>query len=192
MSPSNTSSTHEAIQQLRAEIIAPDWQLSPQRIVRLKAAFAALNSYFHGRPHPLALLRMASSAINHFEKDDPQADAMDFLKEDMAHIVNAYEDDEHDPAKEKETASRAYKRFLRLNISLAQDELKTADQTINTTKLLERLTALAEDAGQLPALLEKKDALTAEQGQQAAVLLGKISAAINIAWAHLPPPQSRE
>ncbi len=192
MSPTIIISTDEAIQQLRAEIIAPDWQLSPQRINRLKAAFARLNSYFKGRSHPLALLRMAASVIAHFEKDDSQPNAIDFLKEDMAHIVTLYEEDEENPEQEKLIVSRAYKHFLRLNISLIPDEHKTANQAINSAKLLERLAVLAEEAGQLPGLLEKTGVLDAEQGQQATESLGKISAAINRVWAHLPPTKDRE
>lgn len=167
--------------------MATDWQLSPQRLIRLKAALFKLNSFFTNRSHALALLKMAISVVGHLEQYGNQINAVDFLKEDMAHIVSLYEDDEYDPVKEKETAGRAYKRFLRLNICLAKDPLELASQDPNASKLLGALETLVTETAHLPVLLEQSGPLSADDRNRAASLLGKISAAINITWAHLPP-----
>ena len=186
MSPPINLSVNEAIQQLRAEIIAPDWQLSPQRIARLREALKTLTSVFSNRAHALALIKMAESVVDHIEKGGNQTSAIDFLKEDLAHIVALYDEDSYDPAHEKEKASRAYKRFMRLGITLSKDKIRTANQTVNTSLFLEKLTSLAHEADQLHALLGQSGTLSADEGRQAEELLGKISAAINIVWAHIP------
>ncbi len=186
MSPT-TPSTNAAIQQLRAEIIAPVWQLSPQRIIGLRSAFARLNSFFAHRTHALALLKMATSVVDHLEHHDNQSNAVDFLKEAMAHIVSLYEDDEHDPHREKETASRAYKRFLRLNISLTKGGTQPPNPGRNAAELLDNLETLSKETSRLPHLLEQAGPLSPQELTRATALLGKISAAINIVWAHLPP-----
>ncbi len=179
-----------AIQQLRAEIIAPVWQLSPQRIIRLRSAFATLSDFFAHRTHALALLKMATSVVDHLEHHDNQSNAVDFLKEAMAHIVSLYEDDEQDPHREKETASRAYKRFLRLNISLIKGSPQSPNPGQTASELLDKLETLSKETSHLPHLLEQAGPLSPEDIQRASALLGKISAAINIVWAHLPsPPQ---
>lgn len=185
MSPT-TPSINAAIQQLRAEIIAPVWQLSPQRIIRLRTALASLASFFTNRPHALALLKMATSVVDHSEHHENHCNTVDFLKEAMAHIVSLYEDDEYDPDREKETASRAYKRFLRLNISVAKGSPQASNQGQNISELLAKLKTLSEETAHLPSLIEQIEGLSPEEIKRATALLGKISAAINIAWAHLP------
>jgi MinD-like ATPase involved in chromosome partitioning or flagellar assembly len=184
MSPS--SSIHAAIEQLRAEIIAQAWQLSPQRLIRLKAALVSLNQVFAQRPHALVLVKMARSVVDHIEQQGNQARVVDFLKENLAHIVNIYEEDEHDPDQEKEKASRAYKHFLRLNISLIKEDQQELQR--HPSLLLEKLESLAHEITQLPDLLEQSRPLAPEDSKRATALLGKISAAINIIWARLPPP----
>ncbi|MBU1639809.1 MAG: hypothetical protein KKG53_04920 [Proteobacteria bacterium] len=187
MSSPTTPSISTAIEQLRAEIIAPDWQLSPQRLTRLKAALFKLDSFFTNRSHALTLLKMAISVVGHLEQHGNQVNAVDFLKEDLAHIVSLYEDDEYDPVKEKETADRAHKRFLRLNIYLAEDPLASASKVQDAAKLLDALETLVTETAHLPDLLKLSGPLSPDDRNRAASLLGKISAAINITWAHLPP-----
>ncbi len=186
MSPSQSHSIDTAIAQLRAEIIAPDWQLSPQRITHLRAALTTLTSFFAERSHALALLKMASSVVDHIDHHEAQAPALDFLKEDMAHIVSLYEDDIVDADRDKDIVKRAYKRFRRLNISIAAESSLVPEQKNNTLRLLNKLENLAEQAGDLPALLAQTGPLSPEETKRAAALLGKISAAINVVWARLP------
>lgn len=182
-----TLSINAAIQVLRAEIIAPTWEISPQRLVQLRAALSDLNVFFATRPHALALLKMATSVVVHIEQQDSQAKAVDFLKEAMAHIVSLYEDDEYDPEREKETASRAYKRFLRLNINFSKESLQAPSPARNTTHLLDTLADVAIETANLPVLLMQAGTLSPADQKRVASLLGKISTAINIVWARLPP-----
>ncbi len=188
MSSTTTPSIQAAIQHLRAEIIAPDWRLSPQRLIRLRAALASLRPLFAMRNHALALLKMANSIVDHIENDDRQQIIfIEFLKEALAHIVNFYDEDHADPEREKETAQRLYKRFQSLNISLSTGEPQTRQDERNIASLLlDNLESLANETAILPGLLEQVGPLSPEDSRRAASLLGKISAAINIVWAHLP------
>lgn len=177
-----------AIGQLRAEIIAQDWQLSPQRIARLRDALASLRIFFASHSHALALLKMAISVVDHIEKQGSQAKALDFLKENLAHIVSIYEDDTNNADHAREIVSRAYKRFRRLDISLSTDSNPVPDLGQNVLALLNKLEALANEAAHLPQLLAQSGNLDPEERKRAATLLGKISSAINIVWAQLPSP----
>lgn len=193
MSPPSSHFADSAIEQMRAEIIAQDWQLSSQRITRLREAFAHLSAFFKNRSHALALLRMACSVLDHIDQQGcDEANALDFLKEDMAHIVNLYEDDEYDPERTEQTVRRAYKRFLRLNINLTKEEFQPVIKTDHSAPLLETLEALFKEASQLQTLLDQTGPLSPEDNLKATALLGKIAAAINITWARLPSPSNRE
>lgn len=188
-----TSSSDAAIQHLRAEIISPVWHLSPPRITPLRTALASLTSFFAKRAHGLALLKMATSVVDHIEQQGNEAKVLDFLKENLAHIVSFYEEDDSDPEKEKETVRRAYKRFLRLNIRLTTPEgLPATNKEQNASALLAKLEKLSKESALLPRLLEQTDQLSTEDRERAATLFDTISCAINIAWAHLPSAPNQD
>lgn len=178
---------------MRTEIIAQDWQLNSQRIAKLREAFAHLSDFFKKHSHALALIKMAYSVLEHIEQQGgDEANALDFLKEDMAHIVNLYEDDEYNPERSEQTVRRAYTRFLRLNINLTKEQIQPAPKTDASTQLLATLETLVKEATLLPALLDQAPKLAEEDRLKAHALLGKISAAINTTWARLSSPSSRE
>lgn len=186
MTPSANLSLSESVQQLRAEILAPDWQLSPQRIARLQAALRTLATFFHERPHALALLKMAASVLEHINSTGGAVRDIDFLKEVMAHIVGLHDDDEPDRQRDQETASKAYKRFQRLGIELGKTPAAQADPEAGRA-LVAKLNNLAKEAALLPDMLRAAGELSSDERQQVATQLGKISGALNIVWAHLPP-----
>lgn len=174
-----SSAIHAAIEQLRAEIISQDWRLSPRRLVLLRAAFGRLSSFFALRSHALALLKMAVSVVNHLEQHGVQAAALDFLKEDMAHIVSLYEEDEEDAGHEKELVRRTYKRFLRLNIPLLKGEVHSHGKHQNSSALLEKLESILQQVAHLPGLQEQTGTLSLEEEERVAALLTKISTAVS-------------
>lgn len=180
-----TSSSDAAVQYLRAEIISPVWHLSPQRITQLRTALASLTSFFAKRAHGLALLKMATSVVDHIEQQGNEAKVLDFLKENLAHIVSFYEEDDSDDEKEKETVRRAYQRFLRLNIRLTPESLPATNQEQNASALLAKLEILSKESALLPRLFEQTDHLSPADREKAETLLGTISSAINIALSHL-------
>lgn len=179
----------DAIQQLRTEILAADWQLSPERSSRLKAAFAALRIFFADRPHALALLRMAISTLNQLDHQHSQGSALDFLKESMAHLVTCYEEDEPSVPQEKEMVSRAYRRFKRLNIPLVSIQ---TTQEAPASQLLHKLAEIARQTENLPGLLQQTAHLSPEQQSEVRARLGSISATLNTLWASLPAPDHGE
>ncbi|MDR9500950.1 MAG: hypothetical protein RI601_04065 [Desulfurivibrionaceae bacterium] len=174
-----SSAIHAAIEQLRAEIISQDWRLSPRRLILLRAAFGRLSSFFSHRSHALALLKMAISVVNHMEQHSIQPADLDFLKEDMAHIVSLYEEDEEDAVQEKEIVRRTYKRFLRLNIPLVKGGVHGNGRHQNGSALLEKLESILQQVAHLPGLLEQTGTLSLEEEERVAALLTNISTAVS-------------
>ncbi len=68
MEPEVTLSIEESIQRLKAEIIAQDWRLSPNRASQLEAAFNCLRQRFMTRKATHAMLVMAESVLNYIKK----------------------------------------------------------------------------------------------------------------------------
>lgn len=181
-----SSAIHAAIEQLRAEIISQDWQISPRRLILLRGAFGRLSSFFAQRSHALALLKMAISVVNHLEQHGVQAAGLDFLKENMAHIVSLYEEDEEDTGREKELVRRTYKRFLRLNIPLLKGEVHSHGEHQSSSALLEKLESILQQVAPLPGLLEQSGTLSQEEEERVAALLIKISTAVSRATSNGP------
>jgi hypothetical protein len=176
-----------ALDQLRAEILSPDWRLSPQRLGRLRAALCRLNTFFAHRRHLLALLKMAISVVVFLEEEGDQTTAVDFLKEALAHIVRLHEEEDHDPDHEQEIVRRAYRRFQRLAIPLHTGPLPGPRPDGQGAELLAALEDLVERAGRLSLLLPGVDRLSPAESRRAADRLGDLAASLARAQARLPP-----
>lgn len=112
-------SSEEAIQRLKAEIIAQDWRLSQKRADALEAAFACLKERFSERKATQALLFMAGSVVGYIKKrGDVLPAAIDFLKEAMAHVVSLYEDLDFDVAKEEKIFNSLFQKFNKLKTTI--------------------------------------------------------------------------
>jgi len=110
-----TLSIQESIERLKAEIIAPDWQLGSRRAALLKPAIFCLKQRYTSRKALHALLTMAGSVVDYRERNEnlPSA-AIDFLKETLAHIVTLHEEKDFVPEKEEKIFQRIYNRFKKL------------------------------------------------------------------------------
>ena len=114
-------SIEESIQRLKAEIIAQDWRLSPNRANRLDAAFACLRQRFKSRKATHAMLIMAGSVLDYIrKKGGTPPETIDFLKEAMAHVVSLYEELIYDPEKEEIIFQKLFSRFTHLKKKIKQ------------------------------------------------------------------------
>ncbi len=112
-------SEHDAVVRLRVEVLAPDWQLSSNRITYLQGAFATLGSVLCHRPHCLAVLGMARNVLVYIAKRPANmGKAMDFLKEAMAHIISMYEEDKPTEVGDKQHFLPIRKRYEVLRLGL--------------------------------------------------------------------------
>lgn len=112
-------SIEEAIQRLKAEIIAQDWRLSQKRADALEAAFACLRERFRNRKSTQAILFMVGSVVGYIKKrGDILPAAIDFLKEAMAHVVSLYEDLDFDPEKEEKIFTSLFQKFNKLKTTI--------------------------------------------------------------------------
>lgn len=116
-----TFSIEESIQRLKAEIIAQDWRISPNRASQLEASFACLRQRFKSRKATHAMLVMAGSTLEHIKKKGGNPpETIDFLKEAMAHVVNLYEDLSYDPDREEQLFQKLFRRFNLLKEKIKQ------------------------------------------------------------------------
>ena len=116
-----TLSIEESIQRLKAEIIAQDWRLSPNRANRLDAAFACLRQRFKSRKATHAMLVMSGSVLDYIrKKGGSPPETIDFLKEAMAHVVSLYEELAYDPEKEEQIFQKLFSRFTQLKEKIKQ------------------------------------------------------------------------
>ncbi len=109
-------SPDEALEIIRAEIMAQDWRLSPARLARLSEAL--------GLHAPLAVRRrgfsyihsMCGGLIAYLEKhgDEAVPGAVDLLKECLAHLLSFFEGRDISAAREAEIFHGAYGRFMKL------------------------------------------------------------------------------
>jgi hypothetical protein len=108
-----TLSIEEAVQRVKAEIIAPDWRLSSKRIEALNASFACLRERYQDSKDIKAILTMAGNVLQYIRSkgDYSPPDSIDFLKEAMADIVSLYEEGDHDPEREERVFKKIFARF---------------------------------------------------------------------------------
>jgi hypothetical protein len=111
----------EALQYMKAEILAQDWRLSPRRIETLTLAFAAIEKDSGSRQALAQMLGMARATLEYIGRHGNKAlpDVFDFQKESLAHLVNLIEDHELTSTGEAEICRRAYERFEALKKKLA-------------------------------------------------------------------------
>jgi hypothetical protein len=109
-------SIEEAVQRVKAEIIAPDWRLSAKRIESLAAAFACLQERFGNRKRLRDIITMAGNVLQYIriKGDNSPPDSVDFLKEAMADIVNLYEEGSDDPERDERVFKKALAHFQQL------------------------------------------------------------------------------
>lgn len=102
----------EAVQRVKAEIIAPDWRLNPRRIEALGEALACLKNRFRDRRSLKAILTMAGNVLLYIKAhgDHSPPDSIDFLKEAMADVVNLYEE-AYDPEQEEQVVKKVFTHF---------------------------------------------------------------------------------
>lgn len=117
-----TLSIQESIIRLRAEILAPDWKLSPNRADLLKEAFTCLKQRFKNRKTPHDILIMAEHILDHGIKNNYVfiPPAIDFLKEAMANVVSLYEDPLFDPDREVKLLKTFQTKIDKLMTTLQQ------------------------------------------------------------------------
>jgi hypothetical protein len=124
-------SVEEAIQRVKAEIIAPDWRLNVKRIELLDAAFSRLKEQFRSRRSLGAILTMASNVLQYVKNkgDTSPPDSIDFLKEAMANVVNLYEEVDSDPEREEQIFQQVFAHFqeLKRKIKALKEPRATGD-----------------------------------------------------------------
>ena len=114
-------SAAEALQYLKAEILAQDWRLSPRRIETLTRAFAAIDREVAERRALMQMLGMARATLQYIERHGNAIlpGVFDFQKESLAHLVTLIEDSDLTVAREAEICQLAYERFEALKRKLA-------------------------------------------------------------------------
>jgi hypothetical protein len=114
-------SVAEALQYLKAEILAQDWRLSPRRIETLTRAFAAIDREAAGRRALIQMLGMARATLEYIDRHGNAIlpGVFDFQKESLAHLVNLLEDQDLTAARQAEICQLAYERFESLKRKLA-------------------------------------------------------------------------
>lgn len=167
-----TLSIQESIIQLRAEVIAQDWKLSPRRAELLKDAFACLKQRFKNRKTPHDILTMADYILDHGIKNNYVfiPPAIDFLKEAMANVVSLYEDPLFDPDREVKLLKTFQTKIDKLMTTLQQSSPlgpKTG-ATFGPLSHPDRAKSVASPptppAGKIP--LSAKEEISAEEQQE--------------------------
>ena len=114
-------SQEEALQRIKAEIVAFDWLLNQRRIDLLADAFAALKNALPGRRGYDYVMAMAVEALAYQERHGNEAlpEALDFFKQSLAHLVTMIEEDELSQAREAELFHLVHGRFEVLKKKIA-------------------------------------------------------------------------
>jgi len=114
-------SVDDSILQLKAEIIAQDWRLSPKRVKQLEAAFGCLLEHFKTRKAIHGMLVMADNVLRYVNAHGTSPPAtIDFLKEAMAHVVSCHEELADDASYEEATFRRLFAHFSALKEKILQ------------------------------------------------------------------------
>ncbi len=109
-------SATEAIRILKAELLSPNWALSPQRNGQCTDAMNVLNLYFDNRRYSKGIVAIARQLLIHLAQETkPRRHAVDLLKEIMAHTVTMFEG-EHNESQDKKICASCLRRFKLLKI----------------------------------------------------------------------------
>ena len=112
-------SEDKVVARLRAEVLAPDWQLSDNRLQALQQALPLMIGLFKGRAKARALVEMALQTSRYIGKRRRyESKALDLLKECLAHIVSLYE--EPDGSLDDRCYQQARKGYDQLRLLLRQ------------------------------------------------------------------------
>lgn len=175
-------SIDESIQRLKAEILSQDWSLSQKRVEILDTAFFSLKQRFKTRKGTHAILVMAGSALDYIKKkkENSLPDAIDFIKEAMAHVVNLYEESDFNPASEEEVFQTVYSRFTTLKTKVKEEKKRSIEpETAPVShplpiKVLVEETTIAQVANETGgARLQAREMLIASLKMADAVLENK-------------------
>lgn len=111
----------EAVQRLKAEILAPDWCLGERRALGLLQALTVVESRHRQRRVLLCLGGMARAAVAYLRSRGEAAppEVLDFLKQALAHLVALLEEEEVETVRETEVFHKLHDRFQRLKAKLA-------------------------------------------------------------------------
>lgn len=105
----------EAIRQLKAEIIAQDWRISPKRAEMIGNSISCLQQHFVDRKETRAMLAMAQSVLDYIRNNGAKPpETIDFLKEAMAHVVEQYESLQYDKKDEEKVFKALFHHFSHL------------------------------------------------------------------------------
>ncbi len=109
-------SPDDALEIIRAEILAQDWRLSPLRITRLRQALAFFVDGLEKRRGFAYIHSMAGGVLAYIEKhgNDARPAAIEFLKECLAHLAAFFEGRDISRAREAEIFHAAFGRFQKL------------------------------------------------------------------------------
>lgn len=117
-------SVDNAILQLKAEIIAQDWRLSPKRVKQLEAAFCCLLEHFKTRKAIHGMLVMADNVLRYVNTHGTSPPAtIDFLKEAMAHVVSCHEELVDDASQEEAIFRSLFAHFSVLKEKILQQSV---------------------------------------------------------------------
>ncbi len=152
----DTLSTTDAIHILKAEILSPDWTLSPKRNKNCTNAMDTLNLLFNKRRYAKGLVAIARQLLYHLaEHKRSKAYSIDVLKEIMAHIVTIYEQNE-DRDYEKKICAHYLNRFQELDIPIKKTSKPTNKFAIANHSLKKNVTQLQSFAVQFNTLSATK------------------------------------
>lgn len=155
--PTPLPDTTTAIHRLKAELLSPDWTLSPKRNSALTKAMISLSFFFNSRRYVKGLVMMARHLLSHLEhSSDKSTTPIELLKEIMAHTVTFYEQEKEDIDAEKKLCNHYLTRFKRLNIKVQTKTRTTSPFSAATHSLRQRVTTLHDLAPQFSTLSTTK------------------------------------
>ena len=167
--PQHTLDTTSTIQILKAEILSPDWTLSPKRNENCAQAVDALNLFFVNRRYARGLTVIAKQLLLHLaEKENVQTSAIDLFKETIAHIVTIFEQDVEDTPLEKKSCARILRRFKKLNIHIKK--------TPSNNQFARANSSLKQDVDHLQSLAPQFETLSATKQIQAMLTIQSLIA----------------
>lgn len=179
--PQHTLDTISAINILKAEILSPDWALSPRRNANCMGAVNSLNLFFHDRRYAKGLTAIARQVLFHLEdKKNVAPNVIDLFKEISAHIVTIFEQDKEDTLTEKKVCARSLNRFKKLDI-----QIKPPGE-INQFALAN--SSLKQDVTELQALAPQFTTLSATKQIQAMLTLQTLIAETKALQKVMTPP----
>ena len=179
--PQDTPSTINAIHILKAEILSPDWRLSPKRNANCTKAMLTLNNVFNERRYVKGLVAIARQLLLHLaEENNTKEEAIDLLKEIMAHIVTFYEQN-GDTLNEKKICAHSIRQFQKLNIPIRATKS-------SANKFAIANYALKQEVDQLQSLASQFNTLSATQQIQAMLTIQSLIAETKGLQKIMSPP----